>query len=136
MQIDRMGIILKTPKFAECIAFYRDMLDFPIWFANESVTCIGIGSSYILIEPPDADDLKPPGESVVVRLNVADVESEAQTLQVRGVSAWVDHFEWGTICTFFDPGGTKLELMEAKKFRSVGRRTGNSDTDASASDSN
>jgi len=133
MQIERMGFILKTPLVAECIAFYRGILEFPIWFQNDSVTCIGIGSSYILIESPDADDLKPPGDSVVVRLNVADVESEAKILQARGVAAWVDHFEWGTICTFFDPAGTKLELMEAKKFRGVGRRTGNSDVDHSSS---
>ncbi|MCB9495316.1 MAG: VOC family protein [Fibrobacteria bacterium] len=124
MHIDRMGFILKTPKTNECIRFYQEILGFPVWFQNESVTCLGIGSSYILVEPPDSTSEVPPSPSLVIRLNVTDVESEASALRAAGVEAWVDHFDWGTICTFFDPAGSKLELMEARRFR---RQTGRRD---------
>lgn len=130
MQIERTGLILKTPLVTECIAFYREALGCPIWFQNEGVTCLGIGGTYILIEPPDVPEAPPPSPNLLLRLNVADVVSEAEGLRAKGVEAWVDHFEWGTICTFFDPAGTKLELMEARKFRRESRPGSTSDASA------
>jgi lactoylglutathione lyase len=117
MDIARTGLILKTSRVEECIAFYRDVLECPIWFRKEDVTCLGLGESYILIEPLDASGTGRPSPDLILRLNVTDVHKEAEGLRARGAEAWVDEFDWGTICTFFDPAGTKLELMEAHRFR-------------------
>jgi lactoylglutathione lyase len=117
MDIERTGLILKTSRVEECVAFYRDVLECPVWFRNEDVTCLGIGESYILVEPLDKTASDQPSPNLILRLNVADVRKEAEALRARGADAWIDDFEWGTICTFFDPVGTKLELMEAHRFR-------------------
>lgn len=117
MDIERTGLILKTSRVEECVAFYRDVLECRVWFRNEDVTCLGIGESYILVEPLDKTASDQPSPNLILRLNVADVRKEAEALRARGADAWVDDFEWGTICTFFDPAGTKLELMEAHRFR-------------------
>ena len=130
MKIERTGLILKTSRVEECIRFYRDVLECPVWFRNEGVTCLGICDTYILVEAPD-ESAPPPSPSFILRLNVVDVRKEAEVLRSRGVDAWVDDFDWGTICTFFDPAGTKLELMEAHRFRREHRVRESSASDAS-----
>lgn len=134
MKIERTGLILKTPLVEECIHFYRDVLECPLWFRNEGVTCLGLCDTYILIEPLDQYVPTPPSQSLILRLNVLDVRREADALREKGVEAWVDVFEWGTICTFFDPAGTKLELMEARRFRREHRGKDGSDVDSSETD--
>lgn len=117
MNIERTGFILKTPQVEECIRFYMDVLGCPLWFRNHDVACLGLCDTYVLVEPVDAYVPTPPSQSLILRLNVQDVRQEAEVLRARGVEAWLAEFEWGTICTFFDPAGTKLELMEAQRFR-------------------
>lgn len=44
------GFFLYVEPYIECVSFYRDVLDLPILFDTDELTCFGFGESYLMIE--------------------------------------------------------------------------------------
>lgn len=41
------GIILGTERYEACLAFYRDVLELPVWFEKERLCCLRFGNGYL-----------------------------------------------------------------------------------------
>ncbi len=110
------GIILGTENYAECVAFYRDILELPVWYDKGHLLCLRFGDGYLMIETGGVarPDRKPNSENpTMLRFNVADVPAAAQILIDRGVDVAVKSFDWGVVGTFVDPDGNACELKDA-----------------------
>jgi len=44
------GIILGTEKYDECLTFYRDILELPVWYDKGYLCCLRFGNGYLMIE--------------------------------------------------------------------------------------
>jgi len=116
MNIHRSGLIIKTSKTAECVRFYRDVLQLEISFEGPSLTCFRLLEGYLMIEPNPAGLPERNEERLVLRLNVEDVLAEQEVLGFHGLESFYSKFDWGEILTFYDPAGTKIELKDAARF--------------------
>lgn len=115
MKIDKIGIIIKTDRKVQCIEFYRRFFDLKVRFQSGFLCCFEFGDSYLMIEPQLADASDSSKEDTLIRVNVADVMREYETFRAAGLKAQYDEFDWGAICTLYDPAGTKIELMDSKR---------------------
>ncbi len=116
LRVKTHGIILGTERFAECVRFYRDILELPVWFEKDQLVCLHFGDGYLMIETGGMarEERKPNQENpTMLRLNVTDVEGAAAELEARGVSVEIKRFAWGTVGTFIDPDGNACELKNA-----------------------
>ncbi|MBB4234149.1 VOC family protein [Rhizobium esperanzae] len=116
LQVTAHGIILKTERFEECVRFYRDILELPVWFEQDDLTCLRFGDGYLMIETGGmARDSRKLGHEnpTILRLNVVDVGAAAAALQSRGVAVDIRRFSWGVIGAFVDPDGNACELKNA-----------------------
>ena len=115
MHVRQPGIILFTEHYAQCVAFYRDLLQLPTLFEQRSLICLALGNAYLMIE---AGGIGKSGEKMrqenpcVLRFNVDDVHVAAQELRAQGVDVQVLIFDWGTIGVFLDPDGNRCELKD------------------------
>lgn len=50
MQMRQPGIILFTERYADCVAFYRDLLMLPTIFEKQTLTCLAFGNAYLMLE--------------------------------------------------------------------------------------
>ena len=110
------GIILGTERFAECVAFYRDVLELPVWYEKPGLVCLRFGDGYLMIETGGVarNERKSQAENpTMLRFNVEDVEQAAETLRQRGVAVAVERFSWGIVGTFCDPDGSACEFKNA-----------------------
>ncbi len=116
LKIKTHGIILGTERFEECVSFYRDMLELPVWFEKDHLVCLRFGDGYLMIETGGMARVgrKPNQENpTMLRFNVDDVERAAAILEARGVSVVIKRYHWGTVGTFIDPDGNACELKNA-----------------------
>ena len=114
--IETHGIILGTERFDECVKFYRDVLELPVWYEKPGLVCLRFGNGYLMIETGGMarDKRKPNSEThTMLRFNVTDVEAAAKLLESRHVSVEVKHYSWGTVGTFDDPDGNACALKNA-----------------------
>ncbi len=110
------GIILGTEKFEECVAFYRDIIGLPVWFVKHELVCLRFGDGYLMIETGGVSSacVKSNAENpTMIRFNVEDVEQAAAMMKPRGVAVEVTRYPWGTVGTFVDPDGNKVEFKNA-----------------------
>lgn len=113
MDLSQPGLILFTDRYADCVAFYRDVVGLEITGANSDLTVFAFGTAYLMVEtggPPAARARPRTSNPVVLRLNVPDVDAAAAELRAAGVSVEVKTFSWGVIGVFHDPDGNRLEL--------------------------
>lgn len=116
LKVRAHGIILGTERFKECVHFYRDLLDLPVWFEKDHLVCLRFGDGYLMIETGGMarTGRKPNQENpTMLRFNVEDVERAAAELESRGVSVEIKRFSWGTVGTFTDPDGNACGLKNA-----------------------
>lgn len=116
LEFETVGLILGTEKYAECCAFYRDILGLPVWFEKDGLTCLRYGDGYLMIETGGVavDATKSNGQNpTILRFNVADVADAAEVLRQAGVDVEIKDFDWGRVGTFRDPDGNKCELKNA-----------------------
>jgi lactoylglutathione lyase len=116
LQIRTHGIILFTEKFDACVAFYRDILELPVWFVKTDLVCLRFGDGYLMIEIGGVASArrKPQSENpTMLRFNVDNVADAAEELRRRGVDVEAQVFPWGTVATFADPDGNACELKNA-----------------------
>ncbi len=110
------GIILGTERFEECVAFYRDKLELPVWYTKPSLVCLRFGNGYLMIETGGLarNTRKPNSENpTMLRFNVSDVEAAAAMLGARDVKVEIKIYAWGKVGTFVDPDGNACELKNA-----------------------
>lgn len=110
------GVILRTERYLECVAFYRDALGLPVWFEKDGLVCLRFGAGYLMVETGGVacDGRKPSAENpTVLRFNVDDVTSTAALLEERGIPVAVRQFSWGIVGMFEDPDGNACELKDA-----------------------
>ena len=116
LEIKTHGLILGTEKFEACVRFYRDIIGLPVWFEKQDLVCLRFGGGYLMIETGGMarSRVKLNSENpVMLRFNVADVEASAAILRRRGVGVEMTQFDWGTVGTFADPDGNKVEFKNA-----------------------
>jgi len=110
------GIILGTERYDECLAFYRDTLELPVWFEKDGLCCLHFGNGYLMIETGGHAHEKRKTtvhNPTMIRFNVEDVDAAADLLEKRNVSLERKAFDWGTVATFSDPDGNPCELKNA-----------------------
>jgi lactoylglutathione lyase len=110
------GIILETERFEECVKFYRDVLELPLWYEKPGLVCLRFGTGYLMIETGGTANAKrkPSSENpTTLRFNVTNVEAAAKLLRTRNVAVEVTAFSWGTVGTFVDPDGNACDLKNA-----------------------
>lgn len=110
------GLILFTERFDDCVKFYRDKLELPVWFEKEALCCLHFGSCYLMIE--DEGVAKSSRKTVTenptsLRFNVDDVEGAAELLSSKGIDVEIVRYDWGTIGRFIDPDGNSCSLKNA-----------------------
>ncbi len=112
------GIILFTERFEECVAFYRDLVGLPVWFAKSGLVCLRFGDGYLMVETGGVagDGIKARGQNpTVLRFNVNNLDAAAEMLRGRGIAVEVMDFEWGRIGQFVDPDGNLCELLDNER---------------------
>jgi len=110
------GVILGTELYDECLIFYRDVLELPVWFEKDGLCCLHFGDGYLMIETGGhAHEKRKSTEHnpTILRLNVDDVNAAADLLETRNVSVQRNTFSWGVVATFTDPDGNTCELKDA-----------------------
>lgn len=114
------GIILRTERFDECVAFYRDTLGLPVWFEKPGLVCLRYGSGYLMVETEGFANQGNPLQAKSInenptklRFNVKDVAASADLLKRHGVDVEMKVFDWGTTGTFLDPDGNICALKDA-----------------------
>lgn len=110
------GIILGTERYDECVHFYRDVLELPVWYDKGHLICLRFGDGYLMIETGGVahEGRKPNNQNpTMLRFNVDDVKKVAALLEAKGISVDVKSYDWGEVGTFIDPDGNACELKDA-----------------------
>ena len=105
-----------TERFEACVAFYRDILELPVWYEKPGLVCFRFGDGYLMVETGGVarDSRKPQSENpTMLRFNVDDVLTAADELRRRGIEVDVQTYAWGTVGTFVDPDGNACEFKNA-----------------------
>lgn len=127
MQIARTGIILNTERYADCVAFYRDVLGLAILFENaweengkqEGLTCFDFGGAYLMVETGGTaqDGVKPVERCPTkLRFNSHDLDADAARLEAQGVAVTRHDNPWGRTAEFCDPDGNRCALRDEGTF--------------------
>ncbi len=119
MQFDRTGIILYTLKYAECISFYKEVLQLKVLFSTNELTCFDFGGCYLMVEVDDEYDGRKEDyvrTRTCLRMNVKDVKYWADLLTNQGIQNSYQEHSWGTITKFEDPDGNLLAFKDSATF--------------------
>lgn len=106
-------------RWEESLAFYRDIIGFPVSFADADMgwAQFELGPAYIGLERCDPDDPEASdlvGRFVATSIEVDDIQSTYNTLVDRGVEFVAPPAKqpWGGILAHFkDPDGNVLTLL-------------------------
>lgn len=119
LPIDRTGVILYTLAYAECVKFYQEILQFPILFQQQELTCFGFGKAYLMVERDDEYYLEGKSDErtrTCLRMNVPDVKHMAARLTKAGIDVDYQEHSWGTVAKFRDPDGNLCAFKDSKGF--------------------
>ncbi len=116
MKFERTGVILRTEKYDECVAFYSEVLNLPVIESlddeHSKLTVLRFGEdTYLMVETggkavPSGKDLIQ--NSVWLRFNVKSVEDAAAELLDKGIDVQIRKEVWGTVGDFRDPDGNMI----------------------------
>ena len=106
--------VLYCHKWKECVSFYRDVLGFPVMFANEiflevqPVTGARIG----LMDAGRTRWSASRGDSFILSFRVSDIEETHQCVEQRytGLGELKDHPWGGRLFEIKDPEGRRIEF--------------------------
>lgn len=113
MKFELTGVVLFTEKYEACVAFYRDVLALPEVFSKPGLTCLNFGGQYLMVESNGvarSSEKQRHENPAILRFNVSDVDTAAQTLRDKGIAVDIRRFDWGVIGGFIDPDGNRCEL--------------------------
>jgi lactoylglutathione lyase len=110
---------LLVEDFAAAFRFYRDTLGLAVGFGDEASGYAsfdtGTGTVAIFERSGQADvvELRPPGDSTLLVLEVDDVDAAVARLREHVVSEPVDQPDWGGRVGYLrDPSGNLIELFQ------------------------
>ena len=120
MNFDKTGFILYTLNYQKCINFYKDILELPILFKTETLTCFSFGNAYLMVEVDSEchkeEEVKTERIKTCLRMNVSNVKELSDKLILKGVKVNYQEHSWGTIAKFFDPDGNLCAFKDSEKF--------------------
>ncbi len=119
MHFQRANTILYCQKWAETVAFYRDVFAFRIshqtdWFVEFEVTA---PVAYLSIADERRASVKSVGgQGITLSWQVDDLQAIYQTLAGHGVELSPIREKWGaSLCYGHDPEGHRIELWQPLK---------------------
>jgi len=111
---------LLVDDFAAAFRFYRDTLGFTAASGDESSVYAsfdtGSGMVAIFVRSGQAEvlELRPPGDSTLLVLEVDDVDAAIAGMEEHVVQAPLDQPEWGGRVAYLrDPSGNLIELFQS-----------------------
>ena len=111
---------LLVDDFAEAFRFYRDTLGLGTAFGDESsgYASFDTGSGMVALfergGQAEVVELRPPGDSTLLVLEVDDVDAAVARLAAHVAREPVDKPDWGGRVAYLrDPSGNLIELFEA-----------------------
>ena len=111
---------LLVDDFAAAFRFYRDTLGLPASFGDESdaYASFDTGSGTVAIfsyaGQGEVVELRPPGDSTLLVLEVDDVDAAIAGMEEHVVQAPLDQPEWGGRVAYLrDPSGNLIELFQS-----------------------
>ena len=111
---------LLVDDFAAAFRFYRDTLGFTVASGDESSsyasfdTGSGMVAIFVRSGQGEAIELRPPGDSTLLVLEVDDVDAAIADKGDHIVRAPVDKPDWGGRVAFLrDPSGNLIELFQS-----------------------
>jgi catechol 2,3-dioxygenase-like lactoylglutathione lyase family enzyme len=115
----RIGILmLGVTDMPRSVAFYRDVVGFPVQFGNDEVTFLDAGGVTLVLQGrktlPPSDD----GDRTEIVLPVEDIDAAHRTLRERGASFRVEpRVVTGDrlAADFRDPDGHVLSIFGPRK---------------------
>ncbi|EZH72805.1 hypothetical protein ATO12_21990 [Aquimarina atlantica] len=121
MKIKRTGIILYVKKYEESIVFYKTILELPILFQNNELTCFDLHGTYLMVEKEDREDYLKMTEINAkafscIRINVDDVQRVANDLKKKGVAVDYQEHHWGKVAKFYDPDSNLIAFKDEETF--------------------
>ena len=105
--------------FGEAFGFYRDTLDLPLGFGDQAsgYASFTVGDGVVAVfernEQAEAVELRPPGDGVLLVLEVDDVDAAAERIRGYGLASEpVTRVDWGIrLFHVRDPAGNLLEIV-------------------------
>jgi len=126
MKIEVVNTILYCRNWADCVAFYRDDLQFEVNFANEwfvefklnEAACLSVADAGRAWVGPSS------GEGVMVSLRVENLVDLRSELEIKGLDPTPVEEVWGSeVFSVFDPEGVRLEFWSLNKGNVNGKQT-------------
>jgi lactoylglutathione lyase len=118
VRFSQVRLLVDDP--AAAFRFYRDELGLTVAFGNEGEpyasfdTGTGTVAIFARDGQGDAVELRPPGDSTLLVLEVEDVDGDVARLGSRVVGEPVDQPEWGGRVAYVrDPSGNLIELFQS-----------------------
>ena len=118
MKIAESGIILFSEHYEAAVTFYGDSLGLPVRERQADLTVFAFGASYLMVERggfASPTEKSRQANPLVLRLDIADFESEVTRLKQKNLAVTVDTFAWGRIACLIDTEGNRIELKDTKE---------------------
>lgn len=120
MNVERIGFILYVKAYKACIAFYANVLNLPVLFKNDDLTCFDFYGAYIMVEREDrleyVTDSSEKKNDTCLRIHVKDVRSISERLEKQNISVDYQEHSWGKVAKFKDPEGNLIALRDEPSF--------------------
>lgn len=115
METSLFGVNLFTECYAECVAFYRDLVGLSVYRSSVGLTGFVINDdTYLMVERGGvgSESAKTRAENpFVLRWDVPDLEKSLEENGARFLSRR-QGFSWGVIAVLVDPDGNRVEIGE------------------------
>ena len=118
--IQRVGTIIYTENYKDLVQFYKTVFNPSTLFVQDtdinSLICLNIHGTYIMIETPEEGVSVSIGSSVRLRMNVGDVKEFSQKLTKLNIEHQYNNQSWGEVVDFRDIDGNSISVRDEKGF--------------------
>ena len=120
MQVERIGLILYVRTYPECVKFYSEILNLPVQFQNDELTCFDFYGTYLMVEKEDRPDFLNNDSDIkntyCLRINVENVKAISEVLKQKNVQVDYQEHSWGKVAKFKDPDGNLIAFKDEESF--------------------
>ena len=113
LDVGRTNTVLYVDRWAEAVAFYRDVLGFAVAFENDWFVEFTVhDDSFVIIADASRSSIRAGGGAgLTLSWKVADVDAARASLSGAGVRVGELTTRFGTrVFDVFDPAGNRIEL--------------------------